>query len=60
MKKLLRKMTVILRESFTKKKFESMKTIMSDYISEEDYPLTGEQKAIIFSKEDKVKVEALD
>lgn len=49
----------ILREQYYEKEFNDVKVEMSDYISEEGYYLTKEQKDIIFSKEDRIKVSAL-
>ncbi len=49
----------ILADEFYNKKFDDVKVEMSDYMSEEEYYLTKEQKDIIFSKEDRVKVSAL-
>lgn len=49
----------ILHNEFYNKKFDKIQIEMSDYLSEEGYYLTQEQKDIIFSKEDKVKVSAL-
>ena len=49
----------ILSTEFYNKKFDDVKVEMSDYMSEEGYYLTQEQKDIIFSTEDRVKVSAL-
>lgn len=51
--------TNILSDEFYNKVFDKVKIEMSDYLSEEGYYLTQEQKDIIFSKEDKIKVSAL-
>lgn len=48
----------ILENNLYNKEFTGMETIMSDYISEEGYSMTEEQKSIIFSTEDKIKIEA--
>lgn len=48
----------ILNREFFKKKFNNIKTEMSDYKSEEDYFLTSEQTKIIFSTESKIKISA--
>ena len=48
----------ILEKHLYNKEFEGMETIMSEYKSEEGYLMTQEQKDIIFSKEDRVKIEA--
>lgn len=50
---------IILKEQYYDKEFSDIKIKMSDYISEEGYPLTLQQKNIIFSKEDRIKVSAL-
>ena len=49
----------ILSTEFYNKQFDDVKVEMSDYMSEEGYWLTQEQKDIIFSTEDRVKVSAL-
>ena len=49
----------ILKEQYYNKEFLDAKTEMSDYMSEEGYFLTKEQKDIIFAKEDRIKVNAL-
>ena len=49
----------ILSTEFYNKQFDDVEVEMSDYMSEEGYWLTKEQKDIIFSKEDRVKVSAL-
>lgn len=49
----------ILQEEFYEKAFDEVEIEMSDYKSEEGYNLTEEQKEIIFSKEDRIKVAAL-
>lgn len=49
----------VLSGEFYNKKFENVEVEMSDYMSEEGYYLTREQKDIIFSKEDRIKVSAL-
>lgn len=49
----------ILRKEYYEKEFSDVKIEMSDYISEEGYPLTLQQKDIIFSTEDRIKVSAL-
>jgi len=51
--------TDILSIEFYNKQFDDVEVEMSDYMSEEGYWLTKEQKDIIFSTEDKVKVSAL-
>ena len=51
--------TDILSTEFYNKQFDDVEVEMSDYMSEEGYWLTKEQKDIIFSKEDRVKVSAL-
>jgi len=51
--------TDILSTEFYNKQFDDVEVEMSDYMSEEGYYLTKEQKDIIFSKEDRVKVSAL-
>lgn len=48
----------ILQEYFNKK-YDDIQIPFSDYMSEDGYYLTQEQKDIIFSKEDRVKVSAL-
>ena len=47
----------ILQEYYNK--FSDVKIQLSDYKSEEGYYLTQEQKDIIFSKEDRIKISAL-
>ena len=49
----------VLADEFYSKQFDNVKVEMSDYMSEEGYFLTQEQKDIIFSTEDRVKVSAL-
>jgi len=49
----------VLSTEFYNKKFDDVEVEMSDYMSEEGYYLTREQKDIIFSTEDRVKVSAL-
>ena len=49
----------VLSTEFYNKQFDDVEVEMSDYMSEEGYWLTKEQKDIIFSKEDRVKVSAL-
>ena len=49
----------VLSTEFYNKQFDDVEVEMSDYMSEEGYFLTKEQKDIIFSKEDRVKVSAL-
>ena len=49
----------ILKREYYNKQFNDVNVEMSDYISEEGYPLTKEQKEIIFSKEDRIKISAL-
>lgn len=49
----------ILSNEYYNKKFDDIKIDFSDYMSEEGYYLTQEQKDIIFSNEDKIKVSAL-
>ena len=51
--------TDILSTEFYNKQFDDVEVEMSDYMSEEGYFLTREQKDIIFSTEDRVKVSAL-
>jgi|GEM_PF-659146 len=51
--------TDILSTEFYSKQFDDVEVEMSDYMSEDDYYLTQEQKDIIFSTEDRVKVSAL-
>ena len=51
--------TDILSTEFYNKQFDNVEVKMSDYMSEEGYWLTQEQKDIIFSTEDRVKVSAL-
>lgn len=51
--------TEILEKELYNKKFEGMDTLLSDYKSEEGHFLTQEQKEIIFSDNDRIKVEAL-
>ena len=51
--------TDILSTEFYNKQFDDVEVEMSDYMSEEGYWLTKEQKDIIFSTEDRVKVSAL-
>lgn len=51
--------TNILFKEYYNKKFDNIHIDLSDYQSEEGYYLTQEQKDIIFSTEDKVKVSAL-
>ena len=49
----------ILRREYYEKKFDDVKIELSDYMSEEGYYLTQEQKDIIFAKEDRIKIAAL-
>ena len=49
----------VLSTEFYNKQFDDVEVEMSDYMSEEGYWLTQEQKDIIFSTEDRVKVSAL-
>jgi superfamily I DNA/RNA helicase len=49
----------ILANEFYNKQFDNVSIEMSDYKSEEGYYLTHEQKDVIFSKEDRIKVSAL-
>ena len=49
----------ILSREFYNKQFDDVDIEMSDYMSEEGYYLTQEQKDIIFSTEDRIKVSAL-
>ena len=49
----------ILSTEFYNKQFDDVEVEMSDYMSEEGYWLTKEQKDIIFSTENRVKVSAL-
>ena len=49
----------VLSTEFYNKQFDDVEVEMSDYMSEEGYYLTKEQKDIIFSTEDRVKVSAL-
>jgi len=51
--------TDILSTEFYNKQFDDVEVEMSDYMSEDGYFLTQEQKDIIFSTEDRVKVSAL-
>lgn len=47
-----------LEEEYFNKKFDDIKTEMSEYISEEGYPLTMEQLKIIKSNKDRIKISA--
>jgi len=49
----------ILKEQYYNKEFSDVKIEMSDYMSNEGYYLTEEQKSIIFAKEDRIKITAL-
>ncbi len=49
----------ILDDEYFKKSFNDISIELSDYISEEGYYLTQEQKDIIFSKENRIKISAL-
>jgi len=49
----------ILNREYYNKEFNNVKIELSDYMSEEGYYLTQEQKNIIFAKEDKIKIAAL-
>ena len=49
----------ILNREYYDKNFNDIQIELSDYMSEEGYYLTKEQKEIIFSKEDKIKISAL-
>ena len=49
----------ILREYYYEKTFDDVKIELSDYMSDEGYYLTQEQKDIIFSEEDRIKIAAL-
>lgn len=49
----------ILKDQYYNKEFTDVEVEMSDYISDEGYPLTKQQKDIIFSTEDRIKVSAL-
>ena len=49
----------ILSDEFYNKQFDNITIEMSDYISDEGYPLTNEQKDIINSTEDRIKISAL-
>ena len=49
----------ILNREYYNKSFDDVKIELSDYMSEEGYYLTQEQKDIIFAKEDRIKIAAL-
>ena len=49
----------ILRNEYYNKTFDDVKIELSDYMSEEGYYLTQEQKDIIFAEEDRIKIVAL-
>lgn len=49
----------ILNKEYYNKNFNDVHIELSDYISKEGYCLTKEQKDIIFSKEDRIKISAL-
>ena len=49
----------ILRNEYYEKVFDDVNIELSDYISEEGYYLTQEQKDIIFAEEDRIKIAAL-
>ena len=49
----------ILRREYYEKTFDDVKIELSDYMSEEGYYLTQEQKDIIFAEEDRIKIAAL-
>lgn len=49
----------ILDSEYFKKSFDDVSIELSDYMSEEEYYLTQEQKNIIFSNEDRIKISAL-
>lgn len=49
----------ILEKEYYNKKFDNVSVELSDYKSDDGYYLTKEQKDIIFSKEDRIKVSAL-
>jgi superfamily I DNA/RNA helicase len=51
--------TNILHDEYYYNKFDNVHIELSDYKSEEGYFLTKEQKDIIFSKEDRIKISAL-
>ena len=49
----------ILRKEYYEKTFDDVKIELSDYMSDEGYYLTQEQKDIIFAEEDRIKIAAL-
>ena len=49
----------ILRDEYYNKSFNDVHIELSDYMSEEGYYLTQEQKDIIFAEEDRIKIAAL-
>lgn len=49
----------ILKNEYYNKVFDNNQIKLSDYLSEDGYYLTQEQKNIIFSKEDRIKISAL-
>jgi len=49
----------ILRDEYYEKVFDDVNIELSDYMSEEGYYLTQEQKDIIFAEEDRIKIAAL-
>jgi len=49
----------ILRREYYEKTFDDVNIELSDYMSEEGYYLTQEQKDIIFAEEDRIKIAAL-
>lgn len=49
----------ILKNEYYEKKFDDINVELSDYLSEEGYYLTQEQKSIIFAEEDRIKIAAL-
>ena len=49
----------ILSREYYEKTFDDVKIELSDYMSEEGYYLTQEQKDIIFAEEDRIKIAAL-
>ena len=49
----------ILKKEYYERTFDDVKIELSDYMSDEGYYLTQEQKDIIFSEEDRIKIAAL-
>ena len=49
----------ILSDEFYNKKFDNISIELSDYMSDDGYPLTKEQKDIIDSTEERIKISAL-